>query len=219
MSVQTRGKALRNLGINFAVGAAVGATAAFIGIEVLFEAVPGFRFVDAHFPGLLVAIAVLALGLMLCVESLSPTRTAKLIGATIEEGDDLTAEMTSLRWQGVVTVLAGAELAILSFGTDHLTGESGPVFLLLLVAILMVQTWFNIRLWRRGDEFFRRILVEAAVASFAILQFPLLFWAAGARFGYFRDPTGLDIYVMVLVIYLFASGVVSFRRGYGVPAK
>jgi hypothetical protein len=202
--------------VQFLVGAIVGAG----GAHLMFQYGPELAAPGAHAPGLGVAALLAILGAWILVASLSRAGAAQLVGTELEPGEDIRPELSSWRWQGLVTLLAGFELMILSLGTNVLTGPRSALLLALLAATLAVQTWFNVELWRRGDELFRQVIVEAGMIGFLIFQFGLFFWVVGSRFALVPDPSALDIYVLMMVLYLLGSGIASIRHGYGIgPAS
>ena len=204
----------KNLVIQFVVGAVVGAAAAMLGIEFGAE----MLLAGTHLPGLAVAVLLASVGLIVLAGSSSRKAAGAVLAMDVDDEDDFRLERTSLRWQGIVTVLAAIELIILSLGRDYLTGSARGLLIALLLLGLLVQTWFNLKLWRSGDELFRRIIIEACVIGFLAFQFLLFFWVVGSRFDLVADPAALDIYVLMMVTYLAGSGIAAVRRGYGVPA-
>ena len=214
MTGKILGQDKKNLLVQFLVGAVVGGAGAFLVMRHGPELdVPG-----VHGPGLLVAVLLAVLGSAILVASLTRTGAAEMLGAELEEGEDIRPELNSLRWQAFVTLLAAAELSILAMSPELLTGPRSAVLLIALALILIAQTWLNVELWRRGDELFRRIIVEAGVIGFLAFQFALFFWVVGSRFAFLPDPSALDIYVLMMVLYLVGSTVASIRHGYGTPA-
>jgi hypothetical protein len=161
---------------------------------------------------------LVAMGLFIAIGSFTRAGAAQMVGADIEAGEDITPELNLLRWQGVVSVLAGAELFILGFDPDVLGGVDRTWLLPLLLVILAAQTWVNLILWRRGDEFFRRVISEAGIIGFVAFQFLLFFWTAGVRFGLGPDPEAIDVYVLMMALYLLGSGIAGVRHGYGMKS-
>ena len=214
MTEAARKSSTKKMLIQFLIGLPVGAAIGFVMVRYG----PEIEAPGTHMPGLFVAALLLVFGLVIMGASLTGAGAARLIGPELEPGDDIGSELKPLRWQGLVTLLAGIELAILSLATDILTGPWSPILLALLAVNLAVQTGFNVVLWRRGDELFRRVIVEAGVIGFFVFQFLLLFWVVGARFELVSDPSALDIYVLMMVLYLLGSGIASVRRGYGTPS-
>lgn len=215
MTARTLKQNSKNLLVQFVVGAAVGSAGAYL----MIRHGPELDAPGVHTPGLLVAVLLAILGSAIIVASLTRAGAAELVGAEIDSGEDLGPELKPLRWQGVVTLLAAVEFLILSLGTDLLTGPRSTLLLLALAVLLAGQTWLNIELWRRGDELFRRIIVEASVIGFLLFQLLLFFWVVGSRFALVPDPSAMDIYVLMMVLYLLGSGIASVRHGYGAGAR
>ena len=199
--------------LQFAGGAVVGAIAAFVALDFG----PELGLEGAHEGALLLALLLAALGLMIAISSLTRTGAASMIGARVEPGEDIAPEINLLRWQGVVGFLAGAELFILALDPSLLGGPARSWLAPLLLLILAAQSWINLRLWRLGDEFFRRVIAEAGIIGFVAFQFLLFFWTAAVRFGLAPDPAALDIYVLMMALYMLGSGIAGIRHGYGMP--
>lgn len=202
----------RKMGLSGLAGGITGGAAVFLLADVIEELPEGL-----HVIGAVIAVLLAWVGLALLWASASPERAARTWGTTMEPGEDFTDEIRSLRAQAVVTLLAGAELLLLSWPIDALQGSARPALLAALVIGTGVQNWLNWRLWRSGDEFFRRVLVEACVLGFVLSQLLVFFWAVGERFGYVAAPGALDIYVLMMGVYLVASSAAGVRRGIGVP--
>jgi len=205
----------RKIGINFIAGALAGALAAM----VLGNWLDSLEMSDAHIGGLIIGVVLVSISLTMFWAATSPVRAAKMMGQALEPGEDFSSETKSLRLQAVVGLMAGAELLVLSWRTDVLTGPAKELLLAGLLLLLLAQTWLNWRLWRTGDEFFRRLLVESCVIAFVAGQFLVFAWAAASRFGYANHPTALDIYVLLMALYLIAGSWAGTRRGLGVPER
>jgi hypothetical protein len=214
MIAETLKRNRKSLILQFVAGAVVGA----IGATVALDFGPQLGFERAHEGALLLAVLLAALGLTIVISSMTRTGAAQLIGARIEPGEDIAPELSLLRWQGVVVFLGGAELLILALDPEVLGGSARSWLVPLLMLTVAAQTWINLRLWRLGDEFFRRVVAEAGIIGFVAFQFLLFFWTAAVRFGLTPDPAALDIYVLMMALYLLGSGIAGIRHGYGVPA-
>ena len=214
MTLNTLKQNKKNLLVQFVGGALVGGVGAFL----MIRHGPDLDVPGVHAPGLLVATLLGILGLAILLATFTRAGAQQMVGAELEPGEDIRPELKSLRRQAFVTLLAAVELLILSMAPDFLTGPRKTILLVLLAATLTTQTWFNFELWHREDELFRRIIVEASVIGFLAFQFVLFFWVVGSRFAFVPDPSALDIYVLMLVLYLVGSGVVSIRHGYGASA-
>ena len=197
--------------IQFGIGMVVGAAGAIFVLDYGDEV--GLD--RAHEPALLLALLLVAVGLFIVVGSLTRSGAAQMLGAEVEPGEDIAPELNLVRWQGVAGFLAGAELLMLSLDPALLSGPARSWLLPLLLLILTAQSWINLMLWRRGDEYFRRVISEAGIIGFVAFQFLLFFWTAAVRFGLAPDPQALDIYVLMMALYLLGSGIAGVRHGYG----
>ena len=201
----------KTLLIQFVIGMAVGAAGAFVVLDYGDE----LGLERMHEPAMLLALLLVAVGLFIVLGSLTRTGAAQMLGADIEPGEDVAPELNLVRWQGVAGFLAGAELLILALDPALLGGPARSWLLPLLLLILAAQTWINLMLWRRGDEYFRRVISEAGIIGFVAFQFLLFFWVGAVRFGLAADPEALDVYVLMMALYLLGSGIAGVRHGYG----
>ena len=201
----------RNLLIQFVIGMVVGAASAIVVLDYGHD----LGLERVHEPALLLALLLVAIGLFIVIGSLTRAGAAQMLGADIEPGEDIAPELNLVRWQGVAGFLAGTELLILALNPGVLGGPARSWLLPLLLLILAAQSWINLLLWRRGDEYFRRVISEAGVIGFVAFQFLLFFWTAGVRFGLAPDPQALDVYVLMMALYLLGSGIAGVRHGYG----
>jgi hypothetical protein len=76
-----------------------------------------------------------------------------------------------------------------------------------------VQTALNIAVWRRADEFMRRLISETSATCFWILQAMLFLWAAGERLSLLPAVSAWDCTVVLMSVYLAASAFISVRNG------
>ena len=201
----------KTLLIQFVIGMAVGAAGAFIVLDYGDE----LGLERMHEPAKLLALLLVAVGLFIVLGSLTRSGAVQMLGADIEPGEDVAPELNLVRWQGVAGFLAGAELLILALNPALLGGPARSWLLPLLLLILAAQSWINLMLWRRGDEYFRRVISEAGIIGFVAFQFLLFFWVAAVRFGLAPDPQALDVYVLMMALYLLGSGIAGVRHGYG----
>lgn len=122
----------------------------------------------------------------------------------------------SARVQALVSILAAAVLAtppvavltgINGAGRDMIAGA--------LIATIVVQTWFNWRLWRTSDELTRALIVRTGALCFWGLQLALFTWAALARIGVLPDFGSWIAAIVTMAVYLVASMGVAIRLGLG----
>ena len=158
----------------------------------------------------------LAVALMLIIGggyTLFAARSAKALAAVMGAEDRVgQAETRQMRVQGAVVMLSGAMLAAPPLIV--LAGNSAPApTYAVLMAVFVLHTAMNLRLWRRGDEMIRRVIVEAGAGTFWIAQGLLFVWAVAERLGLAPAVTAWDLLVGVMGLYLIVSTAVAVRRG------
>jgi hypothetical protein len=188
-----------------AVGYGVGHVAAdlFPGID---PDLSGLRWADV------VAVAVAALLLVASLGTAITSFNRRSLGRVLKlEGPAGDAEVRDTRLQSVIMGLSGAIMIlplILSAVAVPVTASLAGIGLL-----LVLHTALNVRLYRRVDELFRRVVVEAGAFTFWLGQGLLFLWAAAERLSAAPPLTAWDIYVVLMGVYLVVSMIVTFRRG------
>ncbi|MBU1324459.1 MAG: hypothetical protein KJ676_04390 [Alphaproteobacteria bacterium] len=112
--------------------------------------------------------------------------------------------------QVVVMALAGIMLLVPLYATRWISSE---LAFGLVLALLAVQTFANLLLWRRADEMLRRIMVETGSLAFWTLQLALFLYASGERLGLTDGVTAWGMIAVLMAVYLVASAIVAARRG------
>ena len=85
--------------------------------------------------------------------------------------------------------------------------------MIVIFACFAVQTAFNFVVWRRSDEFVRRMIMETASLCFWILQAALFLWACAERLGLLAALSSWDSIAILMSVYVVVSAVVSVRLG------
>lgn len=127
------------------------------------------------------------------------------------EGPASTKETAQARLQAVVMVFSGVLLLLPMIFS--LAGLSPLFGVAVIVVLLILHTVMNVRVYRQADELLRRTMMEAATIAFFLGQGVLFVWAAAERMGAVPPITAWDIYAVLMILYLFASMVISVRRG------
>lgn len=140
-------------------------------------------------------------------------RLARLLegkGAEVSASDE---EVRSVRYQALVMTLAGILLALPILGVHLLSGNHSLSELLLtcIVLLFVVQTLFNVLLWRISDEFIRGAMTATAACTFAVGQGGLFLWAAAERLHLVKQTSAWNLTVAMMLLYLFVGSIVSLR--------
>jgi hypothetical protein len=137
-----------------------------------------------------------------------------------EDGRQATpAQVSFYQQQAAVLLLAGVMLALpvvapLLAGAplSHLVALSTMAVIAICFA---AQTALNLIVWRRADEFVRRLISETSSLCFWVLQAALFLWAAGERLGLLSPVSTWDCTVVLMGVYFLASAFISTRNGVG----
>lgn len=156
----------------------------------------------------LLAFGLLVATIATLVMTLNPRRLGRMLKL---EGAATASEISQVRWQGAVMALSSLIMILPPiFGALNLDA----LMALGLVALLLaVHTVLNLKVYRGADELLRKVVMEASVLTFWIGQMALFAWAAAERIAGAPPVTAWDVYVVLMTLYLFASAIVTARRG------
>lgn len=193
-----------------------GAVCGVIGYGVGHVAAGFFPGIDPDLSGLRWAdVAAVTVAALLLVASLGTAITSfdrRSLGRVLRlEGPAGDVEVRDTRLQSIIMGLSGVIMLlplVLSAVGVPVTASLAGIGLL-----LVLHTALNVRLYRRVDELFRRVVIEAGAFTFWLGQGLLFLWAAAERLSAAPPLTAWDIYVVLMGVYLVVSMVVTFRRG------
>ena len=142
------------------------------------------------------------------ITSLDAGRLGRMYGL---EGAASATEIGQARFQSVVMGFSGVILILPVIFS--LTGVPALIGVAAVAVLLALHTVMNVRVYLQADELLRRAVLESAAVTFFLGQGLLFVWAAAERLGLAPTITAWDIYAVLMAFYLFASLVVSIRRG------
>ncbi|MFN9161555.1 MAG: hypothetical protein ACK6DM_02425 [Alphaproteobacteria bacterium] len=184
----------------------VGAVIGFFGFSYLFDAWESGGTVSSS-DTLAVVLAVLLAGQGVMVLGLSFARRS--LGAVIsgeEQRSATPAQVARYRMQGAVLMLAAVLLFMPVDPTllGFIPAPPGNTVMFAIVALLALQSLFNLRLWLGSDEFDRQMIANTSAVSFWATHIPFFLWGAGERIGVLPALGTWDLAVAIMVIYLMA---------------
>lgn len=168
----------------------------------------------------LILAAVLLGTAVVCAVAGSDPRVYRRVAARDAAADDPIdpQEVANARRQAIVLATAAMALAVpplaMVLGAPVWVRHVGVAAIALLLA---VETFFNWKLWRHGDELTRRVIVETGALTFWALQMALFVFAALARMALVPDLSSWAMLQILLAVYLAVSAVVGVRRGLANP--
>lgn len=193
-------------------GGLVGFFAAQAAIDVTRDAALSW----ADYLALLLAVTLTGQGLFVFLLSLSRRAAGSAFGGPgAKQASD--AQLSFYREQGGVLLLAGAMLAapvmLVLFGGEPPARDLAIATMAGIVVAFAAQTALNIIVWRRADEFMRRLLVETSSVCFWVLQAALFLWAAGERLALLPALHAWSAVTIMMSVYLIASAFITVRNG------
>ncbi len=131
--------------------------------------------------------------------------------ATLPASDE---EVRIFRLQSLTLVLAGALILIplLAMGSLGNTAQRAATIFIGMLALWLLQTWINVRVWRNADEFARLILMKTAAIAFAVCQGGLFLWAAAEHLHLARPLSSWDNMMLLMTVYLGTSAVLGIKN-------
>lgn len=163
----------------------------------------------------LISASLLVMGVIIAIISLNRRAAARVMA--LEEGRPATPAQTSFyRQQAVVVFLSGlmmaAPLALIAV-YDPVPGPMAWITMIAIVAVFLLQTAYNLTLWRRADEMLRQVISETGAVCFWILQGALFLWACAEKLALAPALSTWDLMSVMMAFYLVVSGVIATRRG------
>jgi hypothetical protein len=170
----------------------------------------------SDFGALFLAVALAGQGAFVMLLSFNRSAAGAAFGGGRPASD---AQLSFYRQQAGVLLLAGMMLAApVAVALIAPAAQAPQLALAAMIAIVVcfaLQTALNLVVWRRADEFVRRLISETSSLCFWVLQAALFLWAAGERLGLLPAVDAWDCVVVMMSVYLLASGFVSVRNGVG----
>ena len=206
---QTTKQVLRALG-----GGVVGAILGYSMIELLVQLRVPFKSLSwSDLLATVVSLAFFGMGAVMLVLSTSRKRVAESLGDCDASFPATNDEVGYFRLQGVTLGLAGVMLLlpILSLGRlKEIPGGSVSIFAA-IVALFVVQTIANIRIWQISDEFYRGLMLQMGAITFAVGQAALFLWAAAEYLHLVHALSSWQTINLLMASYLVVSAVLGIR--------
>jgi hypothetical protein len=168
------------------------------------------------------AAGIVALGLVLFSGLLGLTCLAAAANRKVfmavqpETEDDDGADFEQMRslifWSAICAFLYAAILALITLASIN---DDGPQLMSFwsICALMLAQTWISVILWTKYDELYREIMKDSCAATFVIVEFGLIIWAAAAICGLEVTFDPLTVIVAVMGVNLASLFWVGLRRG------
>lgn len=163
----------------------------------------------------LIAASLVVIGLIIGLASFSRKAVGRMIDSS---GTHVAtpAQASFYMQQAIVIFLAGVLMAapvVTAASFEVIPMVVASIVMLVILAIFLVQTVYNLVVWRRSDELLRRVTSETGAVCFWVLQGLLFLWAAAEKLELAPKLTAWDIMTVLMGTYLVVASIMSARRG------
>jgi hypothetical protein len=194
-------------------GMATGAGLGFAIGRLIKHGHPGARANGADVTALSLAAFYIGSAVMFLWIASNRMRLARILEGKAAETPASDDEVRSFVYQAVVMVLAGVLLALPIFGARLFANHphQRELYFAGIALLFVVQTVYNVRLWRVSDEFIRGAMATTAALTFAIGQGGLFLWAAAEHLSLVKPVSTWDLLLNMMLLYIFVGALVSVR--------
>jgi hypothetical protein len=129
-----------------------------------------------------------------------------------DDGADFEQMRSMIFWSAISAFLYAAILALITLASIN---DDGPQLMSFwsICARMLAQTWISVILWTKYAELYREIMKDSCAATFVIVEFGLIIWAAAAICGLEVTFDPLTVIVAVMGVNLASLFWVGLRRG------
>lgn len=206
-SADTKALSIRRLGIPMLVGGLTGFAAVWVlkqfgGLDWITNLIE-----PDTVSGLIMGSFILLTSIVCFVTAFSPEAVARAY--KVAPGEDVSEEVSLLKWSAVDGLFYGVFLLTLSFAGRLDNLATGTLMAASLLAVIAI----NFYLWRRYDELWREITAQACTTTFIWFHYILLGWAVlailfdGAGFG------PVNVVSALLAVFTIATIRATAQRG------
>ena len=165
-----------------------------------------------------IGMIYLLMGLFVGLGIAVPVRVGQRL-LNVADAEEIVEERANLGGSALICIAIGAILALLAYSTVE--GANTPVtaataFWIMLI-LLVAGTLASITMWRRFDELWRQLTIDASALAGNILLVLCVIWGGGAAAGLVAGPHPLDLVSAAFGIFLLATFIVAGRRGMMTP--
>lgn len=216
MTTQVRAASRRKMALQALLGALAGAGGMIAAMRLLEGETLAWQPSQIILAG--VGMIYLLMGLFVGVGVLAP----RLLGQrmlNVVDAEEIVEERGNMGGSALGCTATGAALMLLAYAT--VDGASAPVTaptaFWLLLALLVIGTAITLPMWRRFDELWRRLTIDASAIAGNILLALCVIWGSAAAAGLVAGPHPLDLVSAAFGIFLLATFIAVGRRGMMTP--
>ena len=137
----------------------------------------------------------------------------------VADAEEIVEERANMGGSALSSILIGAALALLAYTTvDGANAPvSAPAAFWIVLALLAIGTAITLPIWRRLDELWRRLTIDASAIAGNILLVLCVVWGGAAAAELVAGPHPLDLVSAAFGIFLLATFIAVGRRGMMTP--
>ena len=179
-----------------------------IGFDVIFE--------NMSAAGIVAVALALSFGCLgvICLAMVANRKVFMLAqrGAENDDGADFEQMRSMLFWSAICIFLSSAILVLMALASIN---DGGPQLMSFwsICALMLAQTAISVMLWTKYDELYRDVMKDGCAATFVIVEFGLIIWAAAAICGLEVTFDPLTVIVAIMGVNLASLFWVCLRRG------
>ncbi|HWW55443.1 MAG TPA: hypothetical protein VN047_00975 [Sphingopyxis sp.] len=217
MTTQVRAASRRKMALQALLGALAGAGGMIAAMTLLEGEALAWQPSQIILAG--VGMIHVLMGLFVGVGVMAP----RLLGQhllNVADAEEIVEERRNMGSSALGCGLIGAALMLLAYATVE--GAGAPVTAAtafwLLLALLVIGTAIVLPMWRRFDELWRQLTIDASAIAGNILLGLCVIWGGAAAAGIVAGPRPLDLVSAAFGILLLSTFIAVGRRGMMVPS-
>ena len=216
MTTQVPALSSRKMGLQALAGAVAGAVAMIGAMRLLEGEALAWQPSQIILAG--IGMIYLLMGLFVGVGIAVPARVGQRL-LNVADAEELVEERASMSGSALTCIAIGAILTLLAYSTVE--GATTPVTATtafwIMLALLVAGTLVSIAMWRRFDELWRQLTIDASAITGNMLLGVCVIWGGAAAAGLAPAPHPLDLISLAFGSFLLATFIAAGRRGRMTP--
>jgi hypothetical protein len=216
MTTDVRAPSWRKMALQALIGALAGAGGMLAAMWLLEGEVLDWQSSQIILVG--IGLIYVLMGLFVGLGVLAPRAFGQRI-LNVADAEEIVEERANMGSSALSCILIGAALALLAYATvDGANAPvTAPIAFWFLLALLAIGTAITLPMWRRFDELWRQLTIDASALAGNILLALCVVWGGAAAAGLVAGPHPLDLVSAAFGIFLLATFIVVARRGMMTP--
>lgn len=216
MTTQVPAISWRKIGLQVLIGAIAGAGAMIAAMWLLEGHALAWQPSQIILAG--IGMIYLLMGLFVGLGIAAPAQLGQRL-LNVADAEEIVEERANMGGSALTCIAIGAMLALLAYST--VAGANTPVTAAtafwIMLALLLAGTLASLAMWRRFDELWRQLTIDASAIAGNILLSVCVIWGGAAAAGLTAGPQPLDLVSLAFGSFLLATFIAAGRRGMMTP--